>query len=902
MQKPNTKPSRLFIAIAAASLGLGHIAIAQENSEEVKKETSNVSLPALDPIDAPVVEEMLILGRQQSAAQSIMSERLEQAFSADLLGSEQMTRTGDSNIAIALTRVTGVTLIDNKYVYVRSLGERYSSVTLNGANIPSPELTRNVLPLDLIPSSIVESLKVQKAYSPNLPAHFGGGGVDIRTKPVPDEFLFNISFGTGMNTESDDGLSHNSHGIDEPMPHTIRTALDTYQGKIDIQDLTTFIQRQNPSFTFAQANSAALSVSRDLILSLNRDVQPTHRSLPADYSNSLGIGNSWDLNDDFVLGGVVNFSQDSKWRNKNQIERNVGAPDTNYSTTKRTTEETRQVMSLNLGVTYQEAHKIQVGAYQIEDIDDEASIENGFNNNLPSSGNVEFNHYDTRIEKRQLELGQVLGEHSFDQFNGEILDTIKVDWFYSDSKATTDVPNHASVKGNNTLDPNTGEVISSQLSPAAAMASFEFLNLKDDVESYGWNAKLPLSFERMKLELSAGYSYNDKTREYYAYTINVNGLGLTSNILAGNINTALSDNNIRNNAFTLDAGGQFGTESYIAAQMNEAGYFMLDATWNETWRFTAGARSETFRQAVLPLDLLDYSGNSLQQLIIDLQDPDQTYTQQDDSWHPSLAVTYMNEGFMNTEIFQLRFSASQTLVRPDLREVSDVVYIDSEYGWKVKGNTALVSSDITHFDIRGEWFFDDGNNFTASLFYKDIENPIESSRTPGSDDDVILTFENALSGEVYGLEMEALRDLGRGFFIASNLTLSESEIESDLTQNFTNPVRPMTGQSEYVLNAQLGFDSPDGEHAVSLVYNLFGERLFFAARGTDQEDAYEQPFNSLDVTYSWMPTENISTRLKLNNLLNEERVFEQVNNSGQNVEILQQDIGVSVSAELKYSF
>ncbi len=902
MQKLNCKPSRLFIAITAASLGFGHIAIAQENSEEIKKETADVSLPVLEPIEAPVVEEMLILGRQQSAAQSIMSERLEQAFSADLLGSEQMTRTGDSNIAIALTRVTGVTLIDNKYVYVRSLGERYSSVTLNGAMVPSPELTRNVLPLDLIPSSIVESLKVQKAYSPDLPAHFGGGGVDIRTKPVPDEFLFNISLGTGMNTESDDGLSHNSHGIDEPMPQTIRNALDTYQGKIDLQDLTTFIQRQNPGFTFSQANSEALSVSRDLILSLNRDVQPKHRALPADYSNSVGIGNSWDLNDDVVLGGVVNFSQDSKWRNKNQVERNVGAPDTNYSTTRRTAEETRQVMSLNLGATYQDEHKIQIGVYQIEDIDDEASIENGFNNNLPSSGNVEFNHYDTRIEKRQLELGQVLGEHSFDLFNGDIIDDINIDWFYSNSTATTDVPNHASVKGNNTLDPNTGEIISSQLSPAAAMASFEFLNLEDDVESYGWNAKLPLNFERMKLELSAGYSYNDKTREYYAYTINVNGLGLSSSVLAGNINSALSDNNIRNNPFTLDAGGQFGTESYIAAQMNEAGYFMLDATWNDTWRFTGGARSETFRQALLPLDLLDYSGVSLQQLIIDLQDPDQTYAIQDDSWQPSLAVTYMNEGFMNTEVFQLRFSASQTLVRPDLREVSDVVYIDSEYGWKVKGNSGLVSSDITHFDIRGEWFFDDGNNFTASLFYKDIENPIESSRTPGSDDDVVLTFENALSGEIYGLEMEALRDLGSGFFISSNITLSESEIESDLTQNFTNPVRPMTGQSEYVINTQLGFDSPDGQHAVSLIYNLFGERLFFAARGTGQEDAYEQPFNSLDVTYTWMPTDNISTRLKLNNLLNEERIFEQVSSSGQNVEILKQDVGVSVSAELKYSF
>ncbi len=895
MQKLPSKSSRLFIAIAAASLGMSHLAIAQENSEEIKNET--VTLPTLAPIEAPVVEEMLIIGTQQSAAKSIATERLEQAFSADLLGSEQMTRTGDSNIAIALTRVTGVTLIDNKYVYVRSLGERYSSVTLNGANIPSPELTRNVLPLDLIPSSIVDSLKVQKAYSPNLPAHFGGGSVDIRTKSVPSEFLFNLSLGTGMNTESDDGLSHNSHGIDEPMPKTIRTALDTYQGKIDLQDLTTFIQRQNPSFTFAQANSEALSVSRNLILSLNRDVQPTHRSLPADYSNSLGIGNSWDVNDDFVLGGVVNFSQDSKWRNKNQIERDAGAADTNYFITKRTAEETRQVISLNLGVTYQDAHKIQMGVYQIEDIDDEASIETGFNNNVPSSGNIQIINYATRMEKRQLELGQLLGEHSFDQLNGETLDTITVDWFYSDSKATTDLPNHARIRGNNTLNPNTREVISSQLSPAAAMASFEFLNLEDDVESYGGNIKIPFNFEHMELELSAGYNYSEKIREYYAYTINLNALGLSPSVLAGDIDSALSDNNIRNNPFTIDAGGQFGTESYIAAQINEAGYLMLDATWDETWRFTGGARTENFRQALLPLDLLDYSGESLQKLIQDLQDPNQTLARKDDSWHPSLAMTYMNEGFMNTEIFQLRFSASQTLVRPDLREVSDVVYIDSEYGWKVKGNTALVSSDITHFDIRGEWFFDDGNNFTASLFYKDIENPIESSRTPGSDDDVILTFENALSGEIYGLEMEALRSLGGGFFISSNITLSESEIESDLTQNFTNPVRPMTGQSEYVVNAQLGFDSPDEQHAVSLIYNFFGERLFFAARGTGQPDAYEQPFNSLDLTYTWMPTENISTRLKLNNLLNEERVFEQ-----REVEILKQDVGVSVSAEFKYSF
>ena len=162
MQRLNTKRRQLFLAITAASLGICQIASAQES------QTIEVPKVELLPIEAPVIEEMLVTGRQQSAAQSVVTERLEEAFAADLMSSDQISRTGDSNVAVALTRVTGVTLLDGKYVYVRSLGERYSSTTLNGAAVPSPELTRNVLPLDLIPSSIVESLKVQKAYSPEL--------------------------------------------------------------------------------------------------------------------------------------------------------------------------------------------------------------------------------------------------------------------------------------------------------------------------------------------------------------------------------------------------------------------------------------------------------------------------------------------------------------------------------------------------------------------------------------------------------------------------------------------------------------------------------------------------------------------------------------------------------------
>jgi TonB-dependent receptor len=903
MQKPNTKPNALFIAITLAGLGMSQAAIAQEKTDETNSDSTQVTLPA---IEAPVVEEMLILGRQQSAAQSVMTERLEQPFAADLMSDVQIGRTGDTNVALALTRVTGVTLLDGKYVYVRSLGERYSSVTLNGAAVPSPELTRNVLPLDLIPSSIVKTLKVQKAYSPELPGHFGGGSVDIRTKTVPEELLFNVSLGVGTNSESDDGLSYGSHGETNEMPVEILNALDSYQGNLSVENIKTFYQRANPGVSATTATTFAENTNRNLMLGLNRDVQPKKRGLPADYSNAVGIGNSWDLTDDFVVGGVLNFSQDSKWRNKDQTRRNIGSPDTAFSETERTTEETRQVLSANLGVTFQQQHKLQAGGYYIENIHDQASIKTGFDgSNYSLDKGVQYVNYDARLEQRKLEVGQVLGEHEFDQFNGDTLDTIVIDWFYSDAKATTDIPNHATVKGDNNIDPASGNFISTQLSPAAAMATFEFLTLEDKVESYGWNAKLPLNFDSLELVFSGGYSYNNKVREYYGYNVNINATGITSQTLQGNIDTVLTNGNLTNlnNNFELDVGGGFGTESYVAAQITEAGYGMFDATWNETWRVTGGARMETFRQAVLPIDLLDYTGQSLVEVINGLQDPDQTYAIQDESWQPSLALTYMNEGFMDAEVFQLRLSGSQTLVRPDLREMSDVVYIDTELGMKVKGNSGLVFSDINHYDLRAEWFFDDGNNFTASLFYKDIKNPIESTRLPGSDDDVILSFENSESGEIYGLELEMLRDLGAGFFTTTNLTLSDSEIVSAEGLGYTNSKRPMTGQSEYVLNAQLGYDSENGQHSVSLVYNLFGERLFFAARNIGQnQDAFEQPFNSLDLTYSWFPTDSVSTKVKLANLLDEERIFKQENSNGQNVEILTQQVGVSASVEMKYSF
>jgi len=891
MQKNTLSKHKLFIALSAASLSMASMA-------QVESTKPKVEMPT---IEAPSLEEMLVTGRQQSGAQSVLQERMEDAFSADLMGSDQISRTGDSNVAVALTRVTGVTLNQGKYVYVRGLGERYSSVQLNGAQVPSPELTRNVLPLDILPASIVESLKIQKSYSPDLPANFGGGNVDIRTKTVPDEFVLNLSIGTGTNSNnSDDVLSYAGGDNNKGLPSAIANALDDYQGKISVNGLLSFAGTTNGIHSPEQITQAR-HTNRDLMQAINRDVEIKNRKTPYDQNMAIALGDSWELGDDWTLGSILNWSQKTEWRNKNQIRKGVGSPDVNYAEIKRSVEDTKDLASIGFGVKFQDNHEIQVSYMQIGNESDEAAITLAQNNNNLISDGKQKITYQTTYQDRQLDVTQLLGKHSFDQLAGDTLGNIEFDWFYSDSSVETNLPGGSNIVGDNEIDPPTGALIRTSLS-SGATNSFSYLNLKDDVRSHGWNAKLPLSFDATEVVLTGGYSYNDKAREYYGYTAWVTTGG--GNFLQGTPGTVFSDANVAdiNNSLELTMSQGFGTESYVAAQMTDAFYGMIDATFSDTYRITAGARYEDFRTALLPVDLLDYSGVTIQKLIADLQKEDQKFASRDDGWYPSLAVTYINDGFMGSETFQLRGSYSQTLTRPDLRELSDVTYIDPELNQRVQGNPNLVAATLDNFELRGEWYFDGGDNFTASLFYKDITDPIEQKLIPGSDQDVLLGFYNADSGKIYGLELEGLYNLDYGFFLSGNLTLSDSEIVSPAGQGFTNPVRSMTGQSPYVLNMQLGYDSDDGKHAAAFSYNVAGEKIYFSALETGHDDAFEQPFSSLDITYSYYPTEQLTLKGKLRNLLDENREITQTNSSGKNVAILTQEVGTSLSVDISYNF
>jgi TonB-dependent receptor len=899
---------RALLGLSAAAGGVALPALGQEE------------LPEGIPAGATQMEEIVVTGRQYSVATDVLEERIEAEVVADIVSSEQIARVGDSTVSLALRRLPGVTLVGDQYVYIRGLGERYSSTTLNGAYVPSPDLTRNVIPLDLFPAEIVKSISIQKGYSPDKPAAFGGGNVDVRTRGIPDEFVFSLQLGTGWNSESsNDGLTYPGGGDDRwgtddgtrALPSEISAAIDQYQGDISATNIYNTLIRDGEFHSFAEAEL----INRQIATALNRDVDFRSKSMGPDLSGEVAIGNSWYLGDSeqWRVGLLALGDYKDQWRNRDRIVRSVGDPE-DVDRVQRTINQVVLTGSLGIGVDFAGEQRVEANAIYLRNTEDEASLTLGNNFNFPADNGQQLRNYRIRYEERALELFQLGGSHRLgpetlglfdDWFDLSFLEGLSFNWYWSDAKAKTDIPNEVAFLGRDTIDPDTREVFSTSIRPNTTAGDFRFTNLEDDVTSYGTAVQMPFEFANTVVEASGGYDYYEKGRSYLQTQLNL-GTSASAALpaLVGTPGTVYTDENILDplNGFQLGLGG-LGTESYLAGETVTAAWGKVDLLWNDTWRLMAGARWEDFERVSVPIDQYEYDPSVGK---IRLSSPDQSlesFATAEDDYYPAAAITWIKPGFWADD-FQLRFGWSKTVARPDLREISDATYIDPLTEARVRGNPDLVNSNLTNYDLRAEWFFANNNNLTVSLFYKDISDPIETVAAPGTDDNVGLTFINGESAEVYGVEFEGLASLDLmdstwddGFFISGNLTLSDSEIViGDASLGVTNNKRRMTQHSDYVANAQLGWDSPGGAHSASLVYSIYSERIFFAGRN-GAEDAWEQPFKSLDLVWSWFPTDALSFKLRLQNLLDEKLEIEQGG-----VKVLEQTVGTTFKLDASYRF
>jgi TonB-dependent receptor len=870
---------------------------------------------------AGVVEEVVVVGRLRTGATDVVVERLEQEVVVDLLSAEDITRVGDSDVAAALRRVPGLTLVNNEFIYVRGLGERYSSTLLNGAQVPSPDLTRNVIPLDIFPTAILDSLAVQKGYSADMPAAFGGGNINIRTKNIPTEPTFSIRVGSGWNFSSDDVIENAAIDDDffgdaegnQALSATLRDGIDNFQGNLSPSSIFQALQQDGGFHTFEEAQA----INRQLATELNRDFRlDTDADADPDANVQVAAGNRYYFgeNEEWEIGGLVVGRYTNEWRNRDRVNRSALEPTTQFFETQRTVKETSATGFAEGGLSWNDEQSLRASYMFLRNTENEASLGLGFNfNNLRADGE-QVRNFGSRYEQRDLEVVQFGGEHELGGATLDLLGFVPMDlsrleglrfeWYYSDSTSETDIPNELLIQAEDDIDPATREVFATELNRSISAADHRFTDLRDEVESYGWDVSLPIYTNNYDLELSGGFDYSTKARDYDLTQFFL-GTNEFTTALQGDPANVFTDANVLDplNGFELQIGG-IGTESYLAAQIIDAWYGKFDWTWQGEWRVSAGVRWEQFQQASLPIDRNQFDVN-LGQVVLPVGSTLEDVVFLEDDYYPSVALTWIQTQRFGADDFQLRLGWSETVTRPDLREISPSVFIDPLTEARVRGVPGLKPAELSNFDLRGEWFWANGDNFTLSLFYKDISDPIETVQDAGSDDNIFLTFTNADEAELYGVELEFLKELsfaGRwlgdwvdGFFLQGNLTLSDSELSLDnVAQNLTNAERRLTQQSEWVVNVHLGYDSPDGLHSVSLVYNSFGERVFSAGRG-GAEDSFEQPFHSLDLAYSLYPTENLTVRARIRNMLDEKREIEQFG-----VKVFEQEVGTTATLQVQW--
>ena len=857
-------PGTYAISIIAPEFGsqtLDGVVIASEQTIEkaIELTPSGVELPEFLVLE-PFVEGSLA---------AFVEEKRSSAAVADILGAEQISRAGDSDAAGALKRVTGLTLVDGKFVYVRGLGERYSSVLLNGAQIPSPDPTRRVVPLDLFPTDVLSGILVQKTYSADMPGEFGGGTIQMRTRGVPESFLLRVqgTLGYADGTTGEDGLRSRGGGRDWlGRDDGFRSAPEGL-----------FVRPLPPRGSSELAGLGAGLADKGFAIG--------RKPLGPNSGFAFSVGDNYEFNDgDVGLGfiGAARYSQGFDLREEARAEFSIRPDGSLVKQQDFAREQTERAVDaglfLSLGAEIGEHHRLTTTAMQFRQTQQEDRIDEG----IKGGGSLQRDFSLEWIENELTTL-QLGGEHSLPRLGG-----FKADWQYTTSDANRDVPFARSYRY---IDqPTLGGFI---YEPSPTQVRYEFLEDTVDEARLGLSYPLELGDERV-LTLGVGASRLERER-----VSDIFRFGFRNRVTLPREPTDIDDlinvEAFEQGAFELTAQSR-ATDFYTASQTLDAEFAQADLIWGD-WRANVGLRREANNQEVTTQDPFAPNAAPIVGRI------DQT------DHLPSLAVTWAY-----SDAAQLRLGYSETVSRPDFRELSRAPFTDPLLDISVIGNPDLEQTEIVSYDLRWEYYFSPSESFSVALFRKEFTRPIELVRTPASGD--LLELRNADSAENQGVEFDLYKGLGLveaqswlpkrvrdalpwdELQLGLNYAWIDSSI--DLGPNAgiqTSSQRPLQGQSPYVANVSLSWLPEHGRHEATLLYNVFGERISKVGE-SGVPDEYEQPFHQLDLNVaSELPWEGWKLKLRLRNLLDPKVEFTQ---GAQSARSFRKGREAALSLEWKY--
>lgn len=804
---------------------------------------------------------------EEGSIASELSLQRESPQVVSVIGAEQISRTGDSNAAEALQRVSGLLIERDKYVVIRGQPFRYSLTQLNGLALPSPDPIIQAVPLDLFPAGILANIQVQKNYSFDQPGNFGAGLIGLSTRSVPDEPFVEVKVSTGGNDFStgEEGLTYD--GSDEDF-------LGQDGG-----------QRELPAAVPGEEQLSSLSPDQraEVGRSFNDLFLPETKELPADIGLEAVGGRSFPTQYG-TFGFVLSGSYEQKWRRN--FERDI-----TYTTTDLTpridfeeerTDRNVQISSL-LGLSANwENHSVESNTFFIRDSQDRTQISEGFD---LTSGGREERRFLLEFQRRELLLTQLLGEHDFDLF--------QVDWRAQSADAERDRPDRRDYSYQRSF--GTGGPLGFFDDDALER---QFNEVDEDTESAAVDITVPLmrASENITPKLKIGGDLTERDRESQTRRFEFEPTAradLDRPFIEQIINDDTIGETVTFNETTL------GTDQYQGDVSTNGMYVGADVRFGDLLQVVAGLRRTEAEYHVETDNGADGGFDA-------------------DGTLPSLSVT----GFVTSDM-QVRGAYGESVAYPRLVELSETTFFNPDTGEAFIGNPDLLPTEIKSYDLRWEWYPTAVEALTAGVFYKDLTNTIEQQFLPVGGGGSQTTFVNGESGEITGIEvggrvsLDRLTDWGitpttwswlDQAYLQSNVTLSDSEVDIGGTGGgvATNQQRALTGQADATVNLQLGYDGP--VHDFTLVMNRIGERLDRA--GVEgRPDVFQEPSTFLDFTYAFTIREDLpligdipyigdgQVKLKGQNLLDEEGEYRQ---GGE----LQRRIvwGRSFSASLKWNF
>ncbi len=802
-------------------------------------------------IELPQIEEVLVLGSFDPGGFEV-SER-DTNLIVDTLGFEELARFGDSDVAASVVRVPGISIQDNKYVFIRGLGGRYITTTLNNATMPSTNPSKRTVPLDLFPSNFVNQLDIKKTFLPFMPGESTGGNLVINTKTFPDERSGSLSGSIGLVS----GLTGNTVGVDPNDGAFDWLGWDDGARKESIvvstigdivQDGGTFTDSNTgETFTLSQNVLRELQRTAGIVLAEDWDLDFSDAT-PA---GSLGV-NYGDL---FYIGdgelgfyAALNYSNDWSQR-ANGVRRTYSASGLVAD------DQVYESYSNNIDISGLVSVGYNIGNHTFEWNNVMSRSTESFVERSVGREGDEFRsiyQHTNQWEERQFFSTQILGSHFLNE-DGSIFG----EWQFTASQARRYVPNRTDVRFNaeaNLTDPaelRAGYDFSRPNNEQTDLLNGFFISTGstskrwDDLIDANFDGSFDVTWDLLdngtsfsQLRFGAQMIYRERDADSATYGYFNNGANAQ---LSASPNVLVSDNifvcgegqgtvacevppSVGDSTFPPEGGVQNNpttgflfqvrtqvSDEYEAELDYNSVYAMYDHTFDGTWQVIAGARYETYEQVTDTFNLT--TGDPVQGIV------------DEGSFLPALGINWFY-----SDSQQLRLAVSQTVARPDFKEASNAVFFDNEFNVRVRGNPDLGISDIVNADLRWEWYFDESNeqdHLSVALFYKDMQDPIErvvqaASGTASNS----RTFQNSESAELYGIEVEGRKefDLTGDYNNIVFVNFNAAYIESEVTL-LNGDQRALQGQPEYTANFVLGYDNISGGHQLTLLYNHNGSSI-----------------------------------------------------------------------------